>query len=383
MPLPPSLRLFRGVSTRQSPGGVYRATCDCFTSFLPGLAVGHLRRATGGGPNFPLLTEGKVSKFSTSGPRGEIDTLGFSFECSSHWDLTGARVTILDFGTERQRESYNRPLEGGGFLGFGMGGRAWVEASLPKRMDGSNVEAVGVSDALEIAREAYRESQKFVEPVASGKHFELSKIVRVDPVRDFDGVHHVPELLNGLAAVPRPVVQKVRRFADAERNRAESLRVGPKAWASQLYDKCAETNGEASPGRLRYEGRFHAAQLESQWARKSGVCMRLLCDLTEEKVRALTMASFERVGFGREVVGKASVAEAVFGDNGLSPRVQASLWAYLTAPGMAGRMHRETSAKYRRLAEGLGVTMAAAQEEAADVVVRLDFETGTEVLRVA
>jgi hypothetical protein len=106
-------------------------------------------------------------------------------------------------------------------------------------------------------------------------------------------------------------------------------------------------------------------------------------DLTEEKVRRLTVESFERVGFDREVVGKSSIAEAVFGENGLSPRVQDRLWCYLTAPGAAGRMDRNTSAKYRRLAQALGVTMAAAAEEAADVVVRLDFETGREVLRVA
>ena len=46
-------------------------------------------------------------------------------------------------------------------------------------------------------------------------------------------------------------------------------------------------------------------------------------------------------------------------------------------------MSRPTVVKYRQLAAELGVTMAAAEEQAADVVVRLDFESGREVLRVA
>lgn len=330
--------------------------------------------------NFPPLTEGKVAK---TFPSGEIDTLGFAFEVASDFDQVGTLLSVKDYGLPTESKRWSRSLEGGGFLGLGVGGRAWVEASLPKRIDGANVEAVGVDEGLELARELYREASQFCTPVQNGKRFEMSKLVRLDPVRDFDGVHHAGELLNGLAAVTRPVVQKVRRFADAERNKAETLRVGPKAWGSTLYDKHAESKGEAAPGRVRYEGRFHLAQLESQWAKSIGGCMRLVADVTEEKVRALTVSSFNRVGFDREVVGKSSVAEAVFGDNGLSPTVQARLWAYLTAPGMGARMSRPTARQYRRLAGELGVTMAAAVEEAADVVVRLDFETGREVLRVA
>jgi hypothetical protein len=123
--------------------------------------------------------------------------------------------------------------------------------------------------------------------------------------------------------------------------------------------------------------------LESQWAKGIGAVMRTVNDVTEEKVRNLTVESFKRVGFDREVVGKFAVAEAVFGQNGLSHMEQSRLWAYLTAPGMASRMSHSTSLKYRRIAGELGVTMAAAEEEAAEVVVRLDFSTGREVLRVA
>lgn len=323
-------------------------------------------------------------------PPGRIDTLGFSFEVdpdsvSDH----GATVTVLDHGGSRERTVVRRKLPGGGFLSVAAD-RAWVEASLPKRHDPddltvapTNVEALPVGPALESARELFRESAEYVEPVRSGRRFELCRIVRIDPVRDFDGVRHVPELLDGLAAVPRSSVHKVRRWADAERNRAETLRVGPLGWGGTLYDKHAETKGVADEGRLRFELRFHGEQLESARAKDNGYVMRVLADVTEEKVQAMTRRNFERLAFDREVVGKASVASAVFGCEWLPPRMQDRLWAYLTAPGVAARMHRNTALRYRKIAAELGVTLAAADEEMADVLVHLDFDRGEEVVRVA
>ena len=333
---------------------------------------------SGSAGSFPLLTEGKVA---SPVPSGRIDTLGFSFDVESNFQVRGGSVAIDGFGTAEERFRVRHGLPGGGFLNLGIGGKAWVEASLPKRIDGRNVEAVGVPEALEIARDVYEEAGLFCTPRADGKRFELSRLVRLDPVRDFDGVAHVTELLNGLAAVPRDSRYKVRRFADPERNRAESMRVGPNAWASQLYDKHVESKGDAAAGRLRYEGRFHREQLESAFAKANGCVMGRIVDVREDKVQRLTRASFERVGFDREVLGKASVAEAVFGCDWLSRRQQAELWTYLTAPGAAARMGRNAASRYRRTAQELGVTMAAAEEEAADVFVRLDFDKGTEVFR--
>jgi hypothetical protein len=319
----------------------------------------------------------------TSDPPAQIDTLGLSWPVEPEFHSIGGRVSIRNFGEPGEATTVSHALPGGGFLALGIGGKAWGEASLPKRLDGSNVSALSVPDALEVARGLYREARGFCEPRDDGKRFELCEIVRLDAVRDFDGVHHAPELLNGLAAVPRSTTQKVRRWADAERNRAETLRVGPKAWGSTLYDKHAESPRDAEPGRVRYEGRFHREQLASEWARKHRFVMRVIADIEEDKVQALTRTSFERVAFDREVVGRASVAEAVFGCERLSRRMQVELWCFLTAPGFNDKRSRTTVAKYRRLAAELGVTVAAAEEESADVMVRLDFEAGSEVLRVA
>lgn len=288
---------------------------------------------------------------------------------------------MAGFGTPEEAWTVRHRLPGGGFVALGRGGRAWIEASA-KRADpeGANVVALPVREAVESIREACREAEAFCEPREA---FETAKIVRLDPVRDFDEVTHVGELLDGLAAVPRDVRHKTRRWADAEKNRAESLRVGPKAWGSTLYDKHAETMGRAPEGRLRYEGRFHSEQLTSQWAKENGTVMRQIADLSSEKVGRLTVASFQRVGFDREVEGRASVSRRVFGENGLSSKEKAGLWAFLTAPGFPESLSKPTRLKYRKLAGELGVIVAQAVDEAAPVFVRLDLESGREVCRAA
>jgi hypothetical protein len=73
----------------------------------------------------------------------------------------------------------------------------------------------------------------------------------------------------------------------------------------------------------------------------------------------------------------------VFSCEDVSVREQAVLWAYLTAPGFARGLDRKTERKYRRIAKRLGVTPGAALEEAHKFTVRLDFDSGTEVLHVA
>ncbi len=325
-------------------------------------------------------------------PPARIDTFGFAFPIVGR-DKTGGTVQTTNYGQSSvtadgeivdDREVYQcrQNLPGGGFVAFSSTtDSAWVEASA-KRVDGSNVEALSLRDTFESAREAMREAERFVD-LAQGARFEASKVIRLDAVADFDDITAMSELLNGLAAVPRMARLKVRRYQDAEANNAESLRVGPKAWNGQAYDKHAETNGEAERGRLRTEYRMHHAQLTGQWAAREGFLMRQVCDVTEDKVQRLTRATFERVSFDREVIGKASMAELVQSCEWLKPQERAQLWCYLTMPGYVSSMHRNTQRKSRAFAAELGVTMAAAEEEMADVFVRLDFDRRTEVVRVA
>jgi len=336
---------------------------------------------------FPVLTEGKVLKSSARlpGPRAEIDTMAVAYPVEAAFETKGSTAQVFGFGTAGESWRYRQMLPGGGFLALGMGGKAWVEASLPKRVGDENVEALPVVVALEVMRSACEEAAEFCTPdrTRKGHRFEEAKVIRLDPVRDFDGVRHPGALMDGLAGVPRGPREKVRRWSDSERNQAESIRVGPKAWGALLYDKHRESDGKAPEGRLRFEVRLHSDQMTGAWARDLGAIMRCVGDVNEEKVTAIRRGAFERVGYDREVSAMTTISDAVFSCEDVSVRERAVLWAYLTAPGFSASLHRDTERKYRRVAKRLGVTPGAALEEAHKFTVRLDFDGGIEVLGAA
>lgn len=203
-----------------------------------------------------------------------LDTVGFSFPIEPDFDTRGCTVSIAGYQTEGESVRYRRQLPGGGFLGTGIGSSAWVEASLPKRVGDDNVDGLGVVDAMDVIRDLWVEACTFVKPTSrvvvergvspraggswdrDGRVWDQASVKRLDIARDFNGVHQMTPLLDGLAGVPRSTTAKVRRFADAASNKAETLRVGPKsAWSGTLYDKHAETRGLCAPGRLRFEAR--------------------------------------------------------------------------------------------------------------------------------
>lgn len=320
--------------------------------------------------------------------------MGLAFPVGADFQVTGGRAMVHNVGQVGEMLTVSHTLPGGGFVSFGKGGKAWVEASA-KRADEfhENVEPLTPTGAVESMREAYREALAFCTPKksrATGKvpPFEHAEVVRLDPVRDFDGVTHHGELLDGLASVPCDPRWKVRRWQDPQRHKAESLRRGPKAWGQTLYDKHAESGGRAPEGRLRSEGRFHSAQLASRWASANGFVMRQVGDITDEKVQRLTRVSFERVGFDREVRGRASLAAKVFGCEWLTRRQMVELWAFLSAPGCAESISKNARTRYRRYADRLGVafsTMAwdETEGEVVPMLIRLDFDSGREVVRCA
>ncbi|MFZ0250617.1 MAG: hypothetical protein WAL61_11790 [Acidimicrobiales bacterium] len=335
-----------------------------------------LRNLQTGLPRFPLSNRGESSLGKGF---GRLDTVGVAFQVGPDFRTTGSTASVVQLGEAGESWRYRHKLAGGGFLALGIAGKAWVEASLPKRVDGENVEAVTVGDGLELLRGLVAEADEYCDRKVP---FERAEVVRMDAVRDFQGVHHAAELLQGLANTPRPAVQKVKLHQDPERCSAETLTVGPKAWKMTGYDKHVESAGLAPEGQLRTETRLHREQLLSEHARKGGYMMGHVADINSEKVERLHRGRFELACFDREVVGVASVAAAVFG-SGLTVKRQRDLWAFLTMPGAAERMSKNARTEYRRLAKELGVTPSAASEELPDMRVRLDYESGTEVCRVA
>lgn len=366
-------------SWREATPPVTVAVTEAVTATKRGRFVVKLSRQLTPPSTFPLLTEGKVSVRSTP-PR--LDTVGLAFRVRSGSDTVGASIWTDKAGTDDEIRLFRASLPGGGFMAWGRGEMCVVEASVGKRAYGHNRNALQVDEALGVIREAVREACVRVEPFGDGTRFELSKVTRLDPVRDFEGVNDPTELLTGLSGCSRPGTQKTQLFQDPSRNRAQTLVAGPKAWHGTLYDKHQESDGEAPEGQLRYEARMFQDQLTSVWATKGGFRMGHVADMSIDKVDRLSRASFKRVCFDREVVGIASVASAIY-QSDLTDRRKRELWAFLTMPGATATFHRETVYVLRKLAAELGVTPSMASSELPDLRVRLDYDAGTEVRRVA
>lgn len=344
-----------------------------------------------GSGRFPLSNRGETGQFlATDRPRAGLDTVGLSVPVKD-FDTTGATVTISKAGTPDEFRTFRRKLDGGGFAAWGLGTTAWVEASLPKRVGPDNIEALDVKQSWEAIAHLHEEASAFLEfdKSRNGHLFEYSKVVRADLVRDFDGVQSPGFILDGLAQVPVMGRAKRRRFADGDRNRAQTLTVGPKsAWAATLYDKHEETLGsehEAPEGRVRFETRMRSDVLTSEWAKANGGHVLQVMDLEEEKLQRLRRGMFERVGFDREVQAMGRLAEIVLAAEELTDAERRGLWAYLTLSPYGGDLgySRMTERKYRRMAEELGVVMMDPRTEGPNVSVQLDFDRGREVTRVA
>lgn len=337
-----------------------------------------------------------------------VDTVGVSFPIRDA-DLVGATVSTVGFGTPEESQTYRRQLPGGGFIAWGIGDHAWVEASLPKRVGDHNVESLPADQAVEAIRDLYGEALNYVEayngdhvysragddrPRLLPRSWQTANVKRLDLVRDFDGVTAIDSLLNGLATVKQNGRSKVRRFADADRGLAETLRVGPKSWAATLYDKYAESSNYVdspycAPGRLRFEARLRSPQLRSKDAQNIHATIAHVSDITDERVQTMTARTFQRVGFDREVAGSAQLAVAintatdVDGDP-LSSREKRELVGYLAARAMGIELDfsSNTERKYRRLAQRLGLVLTD-DTLSESFTARLDFQSGTQVLTAA
>jgi hypothetical protein len=277
-------------------------------------------------------------------------------------------------------------LPGGGFVILGLGGVAWVEASLPMRVWGRNWEGLALPESLEALREVVREAEALCEPDRSrgGHQFERHKVTRLDLVRDFDGVLHLSLLLDGLARVPRRGRTRVRHESSFGRFEGSSLRIGPRAWAGVLYDKHAETRGGVPPGRVRFEARIRAGPLRGRWAAENGGPVRAVGDINEERLQMLRRAIFDRAGFEREVASVTAVERAILTDSTLSPQQRYGLWSYVTAPGLAKAMSPNTARKYRTLAVGMGIVPGRLEDSLTPrEAVRLDYQGGTAEVRAA
>lgn len=302
------------------------------------------------------------------------------------FEVAGAQVIgVVDDAGQCQQARYSRKILGGkASLLYGAGATAKVEASLPKVLGGDNVQPLRTDDATDVLRAMFGGAQRHVD-VTPGHRFEASKVTRLDAVRDFEGVRLLSHLMDGLAMNRPPAKSKTKRYRDQRNGGAETLTVGTATtWLTRLYDKHRESAGVAPVGQVRTEAQLRDRALTSRWAGELGASVRAVDDLDDRKLWTLAQASFQRVGWDRRVEAMAEVVNLVMGVEGLTPRERRDLWAWLTMRPLGGdpAFSRNIERKYARLAGALGVTVGASVSELPRATVRLDFESGREVVDV-
>jgi hypothetical protein len=202
---------------------------------------------------------------------------------------------------------------------------------------------------------------------------------RVDVARDFRDVSEPGNKVRALAPLPRPWARRNLVHSDPSKHGAQTLMVGSGAGVVRLYDKCAETQGRAPEGVLRWE-----AECRSDWAAKYGG-LRVVADVTDVSCRALAEDRWRWSGIGAEV-GAMSRVYSLVRSSGLSVREQNGFLMYLwgQAAGDMAYSGKEAMAKYRRIQRQLGLVIEPASLGMSEgIVSRLDWETGREVFRAA
>jgi hypothetical protein len=314
-----------------------------------------------------------------------FDTVGVSYPCEPHPDVSGCRLSVSDYGQPGQTVRASLALEAGGFAAVGVGGRCWIEVSVPKALNGTNAEPATAAQVRSVVANCYAEASERFVPSGHVDPLEL-RLKRADVVRDFSvPANHQPGLLDGLAGFSRGHRWTVRRFLDAERRGAQTLRIGPRAaWSATLYDKGAEQGLPLD--QLRFEARLRSGFLRTHTAREVLAEQLLdpwdcLGDLTDQGAQALARNRFDLVRYGTSVEGRSRLA-AILNDSGLSVREQRGLVTYLACDflGVDTGMSDNTERKYRRLATKLGIVANLHLGEMA--TQRLDFDQGTAVLKV-
>jgi hypothetical protein len=260
---------------------------------------------------------------------------------------------------------------------------AWVEFSAPKIANGSNVVALPLDQALDVAREVYDEAGELVDWT---DRFEHLRVGRLDLDRDFEQVEHQGPLLAALSKVRAPYNPQTRYFPDPTKGGAVTLTRGPAArWLATLYSKEGEAahrlryaqphekvraaaDLERAKGRLRYELRLRPEAMGKQ--------LRLVKDLNEDDLTRLRRGYFDRVGYGLEVTGMQRAAALVMEHDEwrVNSRLALLGWLLVESQGMPVEISRNKAAGYRSRCEEIGVT-AGEILDMASTSVRLNFDS--------
>lgn len=303
-----------------------------------------------------------------------IDTLRLVFPIVKC--LREPTVENLDRGRGQHWSKWH--LDRGGSLGV-ANGCAWVEASLPHRVHGDNNSALPFPDVAAALADLLGEAGEYVVFNPAAVSPRLLRVPRVHIVRDFDHIGNPSLLLAGLGRGRQPGRTTVLRTSFA--GVTESVTVGTKtSWSAEMYDKLRESGGFAPAGRVRFEARLKTRRLQGGWADAHGGCVRVVADLTEEKMTMLAKGTFDLVGFGEAAATRDEVVRRVEA-SGLKSQEKTNLLGHLLyqSVGMSSPLSEVTATKYERLARELGVRL---HPDALLSSTRLDWDTGREVCEV-
>lgn len=349
-------------------------------------------RSAGGAPagegpdQFPSLTEGELLRFSKI---VGCDRLSVSFPIDAHnpdptdWNSS----TTIGPGTPNESENWGGSVKvnkvpvfvGASFIGAVAKWFGKVEFNPSRVLDPDGWAVVSVPEAVEVLGEVVDEAaRRMLSPAVPS--IDQMKVKRVDLTRDFE-VDRGEFYLRGLGSVPRPWARQNFTHHDPKRGNAQTLMVGSGAGYVRLYDKCAETDGRAPAGTLRWE-----LEGKSAWASNYGG-VKTVADLRQGiRVGQLAENRWRWSGMGVEVAARSRMVEKVK-RSGLSPAKQRGFigWLTMMAEGEESPLGSQAAAEYRKLARTLGVTLGPDKldESTGGFVGRLDFDSGREVLRAS
>jgi hypothetical protein len=207
-----------------------------------------------------------------------------------------------------------------------------------------------------------------------------ARVKRLDIAGDFQGVEEPTFYIRGLAPMKRPYARRQYVYNNPQRGNAETFWVGSGAGGVRLYDK-AQENPAAPEGTVRWE-----CECRSDWLERiAGI--RVVEDLSDEKVALLAADRWEWSAMGREVSATDRVVEKVIRSE-LSPAKQRGFLGHclMESRGVSAPMGKATAAAYRRLQRDLNVVLDARMFDGgrgAGFVGWLDYEAGKEIVRVA
>lgn len=271
--------------------------------------------------------------------------------------------------------------------GFRGGLAATIEVSVPRYLGRSNVKAATLAETRDTIHALYEEASSWVD-----WHDPLGevRIIRLDSVRDFQGVTDVSSVLEGLRHMRLPYNPLTSGW-DEELGKTNSLRRYPQSrtWVARLYDKHLERSSNpslqremraevlaASLGVLRYE-----LLARSSVMKRHGLVK--VSDLSQIAVRNINLHYFKRSGFDREIGGgwkvKEVVLQAIADGNGkpVAQAVQMLLWDSL---GLPPAQSPRTQHTLKKLVRRYGLESGDLFMNRDDSL-RLDYETASLVRR--